>query len=264
MGHKVISCKIPIISIGIIAYCRKLVESEWKYHYLMIRRRHSLGFMDFIRGKYSVFQKDYILNLLCEMTVEERTMICTEDFHNLWESIWSHRVERSNQYYHEESMSKEKHALLKKGISNMNYNLEQLVEESYRKCEWVEQEWGFPKGRRNFNEKDLDCGLREFTEETGIPFRYLKNIENLNPFEEVFTGSNYKSYKHKYYVMEIPVEILENVEKTNYDYDRIEVSKIEWKTYDDCINCIRPYNLEKIRLIKNVNDCLVSSLLKSK
>ena len=28
----------------------------------------------------------------------------------------------------------------------------------------------------------------------------LENIKNLLPFEEIFTGSNYKSYKHKYYL----------------------------------------------------------------
>ena len=261
-GHKVISCKMPIISIGIIAFSRKYIDNEWKYKYLMIRRRHSLGFMDFIRGKYSVSQKEYILNLLYEMTVEERTLICNADFNTLWESIWSHHIERSHQYYHEESMSREKHTLLKNGIVNLDYNLEQLVEESYRKSEWEEQEWGFPKGRRNFNENDLDCGLREFTEETGIPSKYLKMVENLNQYEEVFTGSNYKSYKHKYYLMEIPVEIMN--ENKKYEYDRIEVSKIEWKSYDECIKCIRPYNLEKIRLLKNVNECLLSSLLKSK
>ena len=29
-------------------------------------------------------------------------------------------------------------------------------------------EWGFPKGRRNMHESDLDCAKREFEEETGI------------------------------------------------------------------------------------------------
>jgi hypothetical protein len=32
-----------------------------------------------------------------------------------------------------------------------------------------------------------------------------------------------------------------------------EVSKVEWKTYDDSISCFRPYNLEKIRILTNVD-----------
>ena len=29
-------------------------------------------------------------------------------------------------------------------------------------------EWGFPKGRKNENETNLDCAKREFIEETGL------------------------------------------------------------------------------------------------
>jgi hypothetical protein len=28
-------------------------------------------------------------------------------------------------------------------------------------------------------------------------------------------------------------------------YDKSEVSKLEWKTYNECLECIRSYNLEK-------------------
>ena len=64
-------------------------------------------------------------------------------------------------------MSREKFNSLKVGIKlqSNEYNLESLINE----CEnnWNEPEWGFPKGRRNFQEKDLTCALREFEEETG-------------------------------------------------------------------------------------------------
>ena len=262
IGHKAISCKNPIISIGVIAYYKDIIDGVPVYKYLMIRRRHSLGFMDFIRGKYSVYQKEYILNLLSEMSMEERQILLfTDDFHVLWESIWSHRLEKTSQYYYEEGISKEKFNLLKNGVilqpNDVFYNLQQLIEESYTMSQWDEQEWGFPKGRRNLNEKDLDCGMREFTEETGISSRLLKPVENIMPFEEIFTGSNYKSYKHKYYLMEIPKQYIQ----VNSDYDTFEVSKIEWKSYDDCIKCIRPYNLEKLRVIKNINHYLESSIV---
>ena len=109
----------------------------------------------------------------------------------------------------------------------------------------------FPKGRRNYQEKDLTCALREFEEETGCSRNNLKIIYNLIPIEELFTGSNYKSYKHKYFIayMDDTIEQLDN-------YQKSEVSKIEWKDFDECINIIRPYNLEKIDLIKRVNHIL--------
>ena len=63
---------------------------------------------------------------------------------------------------------------------------------------WEEPEWGFPKGRRNYQENDLTCGLREFEEETGYDKQSVSIIKNLLPFEETFVGSNLKSYKHIY------------------------------------------------------------------
>jgi hypothetical protein len=39
------------------------------------------------------------------------------------------------------------------------------------------------------------------------------------------------------------------------NYDTMEVSKIEWKTYEQAVQCIRPYNLEKLRMLNNVNSC---------
>jgi 8-oxo-dGTP pyrophosphatase MutT (NUDIX family) len=46
-----------------------------------------------------------------------------------------------------------------------------LVEEcdQYPEWSWEEPEWGFPKGRRDTQESDWVCALREFKEETGQP-----------------------------------------------------------------------------------------------
>ena len=40
------------------------------------------------------------------------------------------------------------------------------------------------------------------------------------------------------------------------NYERTEVSKMEWKSYDECMNIVRPYNLEKKRLITNVHQTI--------
>lgn len=41
-----------------------------------------------------------------------------------------------------------------------------------------------------------------------------------------------------------------------YNYQQSEVSKIEWKSLDECLESIRPYNLEKKQLIININKVL--------
>jgi 8-oxo-dGTP pyrophosphatase MutT (NUDIX family) len=137
-------------------------------------------------------------------------------------------------------------------INDENVTLKSVIENS--KTEWNETEWEFPKGRRNNKEKDLECALREFEEETGINKNKISVVENILPFEEIFIGTNHKSYKHKYFLayMEEENEEMEDLEH----YQVTEVSKIEWKTIDKCLESIRPYNLEKKKLITNINKVL--------
>jgi 8-oxo-dGTP pyrophosphatase MutT (NUDIX family) len=243
-GHIFHQCKLPIMSMGIVAFTK---DSTDTFRFLMIRRKNTLGFMDFMRGKYSIYNKEYLLNLFNEMSIHEKEDILKNDFHTLWKQLWCNH---STQYKSEEESSRDKFDAISLGIMTQtgNYTLAELIEES--STQWEETEWGFPKGRRNMYEKDIECALREFTEETG----YVSNeiIENIQPFEEIFMGSNYKSYKHKYYLMYMK----------NIDFDKIrvvdnsEVSKIDWKTYDECLSCIRPYNLEKKRMFEEVYKCL--------
>jgi len=155
------------------------------------------------------------------------------------------------QFKAEELASQKKFDSLKNGIiiNGETITLDYLIYNSATR--WSETEWEFPKGRRNFQEKDLDCALREFEEETGLSKKSIKIIENLLPFEEMFLGSNHKSYKHKYFL-----GYTENINDDLNNYQQTEVSKIEWKSLEECLESIRPYNLEKKQLIININKVL--------
>ncbi len=237
-GHLYHQCKLPITSYGIIL-CRSSLNG---LEYLMIRRKDSFGYIDFIRGKYSPYNIYQIKNIIDEMSNTEKTRILTETFETLWVDMWGDTV--NTQYTNEEQLSSKKMDIIK------NAGLNDLINES--KTTWMETEWEFPKGRRNYKEKDLECALREFEEETGISSLKISVIENILPFEEIFIGTNHKAYKHKYFLayMSENDECLNNFQKT-------EVSKLEWKTIDNCLKSIRPYSLEKKELISNINKVLV-------
>lgn len=307
-GHLYYQCKTPITSVGIIAIRRN--KDHGQLEYLMIRRKDTLGYIDFMRGKYSIFNRPYIINMLNQMTVEEKSRMRSGDFGLLWQAIWGKPLPPAmtttiptpnpsidlfssseentlinkegtmmmNQYRSEELTSRDKYNLLYEGVflqqPERKFWLKNTMQESSHHREslafsekytlnelidasdpgWEEPEWGFPKGRRNPQEKDYECAMREFTEETGISaYRHLHNIQNLMPYEEIFTGSNYKSYKHKYYVMFL--------NPNQYDialdqYETSEVSQMAWKTIDQARQCIRPYNLEKLRLLDHVDRTL--------
>ena len=247
-GHLFHQCKLPITSYGIILF-RKIKD---EIQYLMIRRKDSFGYIDFMRGKYSPYNIFQLQKIIDEMSILEKTRILSDPFDQLWIQMWG---ETTNvQYKNEELSSSKKMDLIRNGviINDENVTLKSIVENS--KTEWNETEWEFPKGRRNNKEKDLECALREFEEETGISKNKINVVENILPFEEIFIGTNHKSYKHKYFLAYMEEE---NEEITDLEHYQItEVSKIEWKTIDKCLESIRPYNLEKKKLITNINKVL--------
>ena len=252
-GHSFHQCKLPITSYGIIL-CR---PSNKGVQFLMIRRKDSFGYIDFIRGKYSPYNIEQLQHTINEMSVNEKKQIINEPFNKLWAMMWGN-TSSENQFRSEESISVKKFELITNGvyINNVKYTLRDLVVKS--DTSWTETEWEFPKGRRNPQERDLDCGLREFEEETGYSQNSIAIVENILPFEEIFIGSNHKSYKHKYFLAYMSE--YKNQEKDDMvnlqKFQKSEVSKLEWKTFDECLKSIRPYNLEKKKIITNINNLL--------
>jgi len=240
-GHIFHNCKHPITSIGIINFR----SYDNKIQYLIIKRKHSLGFVEFMRGKYPLHNHEYIINIFNEMSSYERELIRTASFDELWKYLWGEQF--GIQYRGEERVSRDKYDSLKSGVENkLEYNLEQILNESH--SIWEDTEWGFPKGRRNYQEKDLSCALREFEEETGYLRSDIQLIQNIIPYEEIFTGSNMKSYKHTYFVGHIN----SNIQPT-HPFQETEVSDIKWLSYEECLQHFRPYNLEKINILKKLN-----------
>ena len=113
---------------------------------------------------------------------------------------------------------------------------------------WNEAEWGFPKGRRDYQENDIDCAIREWEEETGYNRNQIKLINNLLPYEEIFIGSNLKSYKHKYFV----AIFNDDIDNVNHPFQISEISKVQWFSYEDSMKTIRNYNLEKKTVLEKV------------
>jgi 8-oxo-dGTP pyrophosphatase MutT (NUDIX family) len=245
-GHLFHQCKLPIISYGLIVF--RINKETNKIEYLMIRRKNSFGFIDFMRGKYNLNNIQHIQDIIDEMSIIEKNRIMNDDFKNIWKDTWGYN-KLSNQYKYEESISNKKFELLKNGLNN-KLSLLNMIKNS--NTNWSETEWEFPKGRKNNNESDIDCALREFEEETGISKNYLILVNNLLPFEEMYIGTNYKSYKHKYFLCYVDNKINLSID----NFQKSEVSCIEWKTIEECLESIRPYNLEKKQLINNINKVL--------
>jgi ADP-ribose pyrophosphatase YjhB (NUDIX family) len=242
-GHLFRHCKNPIVSFGCVLFRINNNVRE----YLMICRKDTLGYIDFIRGKYNLQDYEYITNMFKQMTNLEKKKIMENDFDTLWINLWQNTQTSSTPLYRsEEEISRSKFNKLK------CEKMQTLIDNSNKEFTWEFPEWGFPKGRRNYLEGEYECAVRETVEETGFITDHMIRIKNILPFEEVFIGSNYKNYKHKYYLMYTEYDHLTNME----NFDDSEVSMMAWKTYADCINSIRHYNVEKINMITRIDNTL--------
>jgi 8-oxo-dGTP pyrophosphatase MutT (NUDIX family) len=257
LGHLYKDCPYPISSFGIICY---RIEPETKnIEYLMIQRKDSLCFMEFIRGKYDLKKIDYIRQLLGGMTHQERDgLLCTQ-FEELWNHVWYQpNIPRHTTEFNQ---AKTKFITLKKGFYNDTkyINMQLLIQSSV--STFTEPEWGFPKGRRRIREEDIHCALREFSEETGLPSTDVILDEDFNKYEEIFFGTNFILYRHVYYVGYIPTygdkSIL--VDTTNINQAR-EVRSIEWFTYEESMRHIRDHNKERKNIFKEIHRKLVEKL----
>jgi 8-oxo-dGTP pyrophosphatase MutT (NUDIX family) len=220
--------------------------------YLMIQRKHTYSYVELIRGKYDLDNIDYIYNTIQYMTMDERNRILTKPFEELWNDLWYKTTGELNRDK-DMNISKDKFELLKNGVFikkndiMVEYSLEKLI----KKCKYSYHypEWGFPKGRRNIKERNIDCANREFREETNL-IQSDYQIVNTCPIEELFMGINNVRYKNIYYIGQTCRKIDPKVDEMN-ELQKTEVGDIQLFTLHQCLDVIREYDIEKRNIILN-------------
>ena len=238
---------------------------EKDIQYLMIRRKHSLNYIEFIRGKYDFNNIEYLENIINLMSIEEKNKVLNNDFSTLWKELWNDSKKNSNEYRDSEYKFNllKNGTLIKKNDINFKTSLDYLIKNSF--IHFEEPEWGFPKGRRNAKEKNIDCARREFEEETN-----LKNdnyvILNMSPLEETYLSTNSSKYKHIYYIGQIKNNIKLIVDNDNIHMNT-EIGDIGWYNIDEALLKIRDYNIDKKskllylhKMIKNTLENFLSIL----
>lgn len=225
IGHIYKNCKNPISSYGII-----LVDNDFgKNNYLLIQRKNSIAFNEFIFGKYMIDDFLYIKGIFSRMSKSEIQLLKERPkFKLLWDKIYKRNtVNKVLEYKYNLFISKYKD-FLEKAMS------------FYNECEWE-----FPKGRRNNYETDLACACREFTEETNIDIQDIK-ITNKKYYEQ-YKSNNNNNYLHVYYLA-----FLKNKSLILDKEPCTEINKICWYSYSDALLKIRNYSIKKKDILKSI------------
>jgi 8-oxo-dGTP pyrophosphatase MutT (NUDIX family) len=239
-GHLFKTCKDPVLSCGILLIDKpSLPVNSHETSVLMIRRKDSMSFAEFMRGKYEPDNIPYVSTLIKNMTLKEQASVASDSFESLWRQMWGD--DRMTSDY---LQSREKFHMLDRG-SLMRNNI----------SDYTEPEWGFPKGRRMRGESDLACAIREFDEETNIPrdsFVVLKNII----LTETFMGLNNVQYKHVYFVALLTDPSLVNLTQKLTPVQRREISGIGWKTFPEAQDLVRPHHVERRNMLEQLQSVI--------
>ena len=242
-GHYYRECRYPILSYGIILYDDTDTDN---IKIVMIERKNSLSYIEFLRGKYNLEDKGYIQLLFDRMNNTEKQIILNTDFDELWKNLWVNFDSINNRIKREYTQSKMNFDILKKEGC-----IEYFLKNSSNHYE--ENEWEIPKGRRNNREKNKCCAIREFEEETNIKSNNYKLIYNNVPLMEEYKGINNVNYKHVYYIAKVNSTLELYIDPTNKD-QILEVNSIKWFNKKECLEKVRDYSYSKINVIKQFYD----------
>tara|TARA_B100000902_G_C27300675_1_gene912598 strand:- start:1226 stop:2053 length:828 start_codon:yes stop_codon:yes gene_type:complete len=249
-GHVYKQCKNPIMSYGNIIF----KEENGEYKVLMINRKDSICYIELLRGKYDITNINYIQILINKITTAEKEKLIQNDYDTLWKRLWLIDTIGDSKLKKDYLIGKDKFMKLQSGFFSPKINetvsLNYFIQRS--NTNYIETEWEFPKGRRNKHEKNRDCAIREFNEETNYTEKDYELIQNVIPFSEEFNGENKVRYKYIYYL-----GYLTNYEKEcKIDPENVnqlnEIQNILWLGKEQAKLKLREYHHTRYKLIDDI------------
>jgi 8-oxo-dGTP pyrophosphatase MutT (NUDIX family) len=231
-------------SYGVIAFHVDVNEPdvEKRYKFCLYKRRDTYEYLDFLRGAY---RKNDLKSFFSLMTEEERDRIKNYIFKDLYYDAWFSKT--SYYYKHPEAF----HNAQQQFINNQFIICDIL---NSTKSEVKDQEWGFPKGKRDRfrtgKEAAEEAAVREFFEETAVDLE-MERLEDAPSFLEEFCGSDGKEYSTEYFLFQSkemkvpePIEIESPIREKSIT---TESSEVRWVTLDEASELLCPRKMDILK-----------------
>jgi 8-oxo-dGTP pyrophosphatase MutT (NUDIX family) len=187
-----------------IALCRYNTAHNNRTEVLMVKKRYTYQFFSFVFGYYKKYNGKYLKYLFDNMTFGEKIDILSMKFSSMWYRLWFCDPEKQYSLkttYGDHASNNLNCYFRKKAkfdtvfIRDQGSRLKRLINNSSN----ATVPWEIPKGGISACETELDCAMREFTEETGVrPDKYTI-IWNIPPVT-VSHKDNNVVYRSVYYV----------------------------------------------------------------
>lgn len=228
-----------ICSYGIIVFCReKSIPNNrtTDYHFLIYQPRDTYAYIKYMMGNWT---DATIGKLFSYMSRDERKRISSYAHEELIRDI---RLGRETNYFQDcLERSRKKYDYIKNDLPS-------LIQDNV--CMGFEPEWGFPKGKKKAGEGDLECALREFTEETRISETQIHicsvdaNKENPMVYSEFYRGTDGRHYCTYYFLAEaedmIPITKIALPTCIRKEAVSEEVADARWSTYSEACLKLNP------------------------
>jgi 8-oxo-dGTP pyrophosphatase MutT (NUDIX family) len=244
-----------------IALCRFNKEKNYQSEILMIKKRYTYYYFNFVFGLYAIQNIKQLRILFDNMTFSEKVDILSMRFNIMWYRLWlcnpektfdadkliknisknTNQPQKNIKYYHKKK-NKFESTFLKDGGSQ----LRKLITNSSNST----TPWEIPKGGKNENELDLNCAVREFEEETGISFNNYTMLWSTPPIKVSHRVDN-TVYISIYYVAYLNNDSKWSP-KINFNLQNQlnEVEEVRWVSLDE-IKFLNLNEIPKKRLINN-------------
>ena len=277
--HTFKNCPQPVTSYGLVCINfnkskitgqsrrrqQKFINDNIKY--LMIMRRNSFTYIEFLRAKYDLLKPEYIQILFDHMTVYERESLLKNKFNFLWNTLWNIKKNGMTNPKNKSDFYKGiiKFNILQKGFYSSKdyqfYDMKYFINNSMK--HYSHPEWYFPKGRKNQFESNINCAKREFSEETNIKYNNFQVLHEMDKYEELHKGTNDVNYRTIFYIAEykkehIPVFNFRNKNK----FQKQEIGDVKWMTVNDILPMFRDYEESKIKMFRKLHKNVVNHLNK--
>ena len=206
-------------SIGVLL-CRTNPKTR-RTEALLIHKRFTYAFADFVHGHYSRNSDREAVILLDNMTIEELVLIWSLRFDWMWFMVW---IDAIKEELYTKKWSKFESTWLRRDGGRRLRNL--ITRAKKVGTIW----WEFPKGKKQTNrESNIDCAIRELEEETGIKKKEYRLIPGVVRRHSYIQGGI--RYAQVYY-LGMAKENLSNCENFSVSFRKIsqiaEVSEIRW------------------------------------
>lgn len=190
---------VSVVSYGVA--CVRRNPDTSRYELLVIKKRYTYQFIEFVRGMYDPHKTRDIEFMFEGMTIGEKSMIQTRNFDAIWHYCNGEPTRSCEKSLYVRSARKF-NLLVSRGIL-----LELMTGTTNASLLWE-----IPKGRANKRETALRSAMREFEEETGLPKDAYRLLIDEGTIEYSFIDCGVK-YKYVFYIA-----LIKGGVEPKYDY----------------------------------------------